>query len=363
MIAFGNLLLSILGFIISLGILAFIHELGHFLTARLFKIEVEEFGFGFPPRLARLFTLSGTMFTLNWIPFGAFVRPKGENDPTVKGGLAAANPWARLAVLFGGPVVNLVAGILIFSLVFYRVGAPDQSVVEIVGVSADSPAAIAGLINNDIVQAVDGKLINNTQLLSDTIRTKLGKEVSLSILRSGKTIEIKVTPRVTPPSGQGPLGIMLGNPIKPITWFQAVPFAAQMTYEQGKQLLLLPGRLIQGTIPADQARVVGPKGMFDIYQQAQSRDAASASAKNPETPAVNTLWLMAVISVALGLTNLLPLPALDGGRILFVLPEIILRRRVPARFENAVHLVGFAALLVLMAVITLQDFLHPIVLP
>jgi regulator of sigma E protease len=159
------------------------------------------------------------------------------------------------------------------------------------------------------------------------------------------------------------LGVLLGNPIKHINWFESIPFAAQTTYEQIKQMALLPGRLIAGTIPADQARVVGPVGMFNIYQQARQRDTQDQAAQNPQSPAVNTLLLMAFISVALGVTNLLPIPALDGGRILFVLPEIITRHRVKPEFENTVHMIGFALLILLLVVITTNDLLHPIALP
>jgi regulator of sigma E protease len=363
MSSIGNLAITIVEFVISLGILAFLHELGHFLVSRLFKIEVEEFGFGFPPRLAHLFTLGGTEFTLNWIPFGAFVRPKGENDPTIPGGMAAANPWKRLAVVFGGPVMNLLAGIIIFSLVFVKVGAPDPTIVQIVGVSPNSPAAQAGFQNGDVVVAVNGVKVTDTQNLSDMVRKSLGKPVSLSVKRNNQQIELQATPRVNPPQGEGALGVLLGNPVRRINWFESIPFATQMTYEQIKQMALLPGRLIAGNIPPDQARVVGPVGMFDIYQQARQRDTQSQAAPNPQNPAVNTLLLMAFISVALGITNLLPIPALDGGRILFVLPELITHRRVKPEFENTVHMIGFALLILLLVVITTNDFLHPIALP
>jgi regulator of sigma E protease len=115
---------QLLPFIAGLAALIIVHELGHFLAARLFKVEVEEFGIGFPPRIVKLFEAGGTVFSLNWIPLGGFVRPKGENDPDVPGGLAAASPWVRLAVLFSGPAMNLLAGVILASLLFYNLGEP-----------------------------------------------------------------------------------------------------------------------------------------------------------------------------------------------------------------------------------------------
>src|SRR5512140_1478113 len=112
--------LSLLIFIAVFAGVVFIHEFGHFIVARLLKVEVEEFGFGLPPRMLTLFHWKGTQFTLNWLPIGGFVRPKGENDPSVPGGLAAASPWTRLAVLFAGPTMNLLLGIVVFSVLFFE---------------------------------------------------------------------------------------------------------------------------------------------------------------------------------------------------------------------------------------------------
>jgi regulator of sigma E protease len=358
-----NIIVTILEFVLALGFLAFLHELGHFLVARLFKIEIKEFGFGFPPRAVRLFTLGGTDFTLNWIPFGAFVLPKGENDPNIPGGMAAAKPGARLAVLFGGPVMNLLVGILIFSFVFARAGGRDTSVVLIREVTKDTPAAQAGILPGDIVESVNGNPIDSVENLRSIITANQGNEVTIALNRSGRTIVIKTTPRKNPPAGQGSLGVGLDNPIIPMSWFQAVPYAAKITGEQALQLLLLPGQLIKGTITPDQARVVGPVGMYDIFSQARSLDAQSVATPNSQTPPVTVLSLLGTISIALGLTNLLPFPALDGGRIIFVLPELIFKRRVPPEFENMVHLIGFAALIILLVVITTQDIIHPIVIP
>ena len=356
--------ITIIEFIIGLGVLIFLHELGHYLVSKFWKIEIEEFGFGFPPRLFKLFRFQGTDFTINAIPFGAFVRPKGENDPSVPGGLASANPWKRFTVLLGGPFINIATGILLFCILFSYTGAPDSSIVKILEVAKNSPAEKAGLIAGDIVVKLNDTDISNTQVLSSLVQKNLGKEISLIVKRNDKEISLSVMPRLNPPANEGALGIVMGNPVKPITWIQAVPMATQVAFEQASQLFLLPARLIQGQISPDQARVVGPVGMFDIYSQVRNKDIddAAAAPDQAEIP-LNRIWLIATISIALGVTNLLPFPALDGGRILFLLPEFIIRKRIPTQYENWVNFVGFAALILFMVYVTTQDISNRITLP
>lgn len=357
-----NMFVNIIEFILVLGLLIFAHEFGHYIVARLFKIEVEEFGFGFPPRAKKLFTFQGTDFTLNWIPFGAFVRPKGENDPDVPGGLANAKPHVKLAVLLGGPLMNLLVGFILFTILFVRVGSPDTKVVQIQGVVDNSPAALAGIQTGDVVLRVNSQDITSMDQLHNLIQDNKGKEITLMLDRAGESIALTTTPRVDPPEGQGPLGISMGNPFKPITIWQSMPMAASATFEQGRQTFLLPIKLIRGQLPAEQARVVGPVGIFNIYNEANNRDQQAQSQPNG-LPAVSVLLFVSYISVALGVTNLLPIPALDGGRIIFVLPELIFRKRIPARYENFVNMIGFTALLLFMAFITIQDVINPIQLP
>src|SRR5512147_1968119 len=154
--------LNILIFILVFGGMVIVHELGHFIAARLCKIEVEEFGVGLPtPGAITLFTWQGTRFTLNWLPFGGFVRPKGENDPNVPGGLAAASPWKRLVVLFASPLMNLLTAILIYSIIFTRVGVPDTNRVLVASVTEGSPAAAAGFKADDIFVSGNGQPIHN----------------------------------------------------------------------------------------------------------------------------------------------------------------------------------------------------------
>jgi regulator of sigma E protease len=147
---------NLLVFILALSFLLFTHELGHFLIGKLFRIEAEEFGFGYPPRLARLFRWGKTDFTLNWIPFGAFVRFKGEDDPNSEGGFYAANKWQRLGTLLAGPAMNILVGIILFSLVIARAGYANTDVIRIAEVAPDSPAADAGVLPGDQLLMVTG---------------------------------------------------------------------------------------------------------------------------------------------------------------------------------------------------------------
>jgi regulator of sigma E protease len=360
-------MLTIIEFILLFGLLIFFHELGHFVVCRIFKIEVEEFGIGFPPRMLTLGKFGGTIFSINWIPFGGFVRPKAENDENVEGGLASASPWVRMAVALGGPVTNLGIGILLFALVFVQVGMPDSSRVQIKGVNEESPAYFAGLEPGDIFVRINDEPIDSQEVLSSIVQQNRGNEIVIVIERNGQQIETSATPRTNPPPNQGALGIIMGIPTVQISPLEAIPMGAQATLEQARMLLSLPGQLIAGQVQPGEARFVGPKGIYDMYSQAREMDEEVAAAMQeeniPPPPAANTLLLMAALSVALGLTNLLPIPALDGGRILFTLPEILTGKRIPQQYENLVHLIGFAALILLLIYVTTQDFINPVQIP
>jgi regulator of sigma E protease len=333
-------------FIIGLAALIFIHELGHFIAARLLNVEVEEFGIGFPPRAVKLFEHKGTVFSLNWIPLGGFVKPKGENDPSIEGGLAAATPWVRLGVLFAGPLMNILVGILLGILLFYTLGDRVQDKVLVAGVTAGSPAAEAGLMPDDLFISVNNEKIDSVTKLQDLIAKNLGKPVQIVVQRGGEQVEVTLVPRLEPPEGEGPMGVALDNPTRPVSLLTASYRGAYAAFENVRGILMLPVRLLSGDAAPQEGRLVGYKGMFDIYQRIES-----------------PLWFFMMISISLGIMNLLPIPALDGGRILLTLPEIIIRRRVPVKYENAIHLVGFAVLLLLLIYINLQDFINPIQLP
>jgi regulator of sigma E protease len=354
-----NGIFRIAEFILAFGLLVFLHELGHYLAAKFFNIQVEEFGFGFPPRLVKLFQFRETEFTLNWLPFGAFVRPKGENDPNVPGGLAAASPFPRLVVLFAGSTMNLITGVLLFTLLYGIYGVPEPNRVLIDNVVTGSPAAAAGLLPGDVILAVNGQTIGSNSTLQQVVGQNLDQEITLTYERGGQQMQTSLVPRAKPPEGQGPLGIVMGVAFRKVGSSEWFPRAVETTYNQIALMITLPVKMIQGEVSSEEGRFVGPVGIFNVFDAARDQDIEMAA--EPNQPAgINTLSLLAMLSIALGITNLLPIPALDGGRILFVLPEILLRRRVPARYENLIHLIGFAALILLMIYVTTQDIINPI---
>lgn len=342
-------------FLVVIATLILGHELGHFLIARARKVRVDEFGLGFPPRLATLFTAGGTRFTLNAIPLGGFVRPAGEDDPTVAGGLAGSSKVTRAAVLLAGPGANILLAFLAFTAAF-KFAAPDFDRTTISAVAPASPAEAAGLRPGDMIVSVDALPIGGYPTLQQAVADRLGQTLTMGIERGGQSLTVELVPRAEPPAGEGPIGILTGNPLQATTWGESLQYGAQSIASQVNELVHLPARLLAREIAPEQARLSGLKGMYDMLAWAGDID---RSAQRPFL----TLNLVGVISLGLALANLLPIPALDGGRLLFVLIEAVARRRVSPRYEGLAHAIGFALLLALMLYVNLQDFINPISLP
>jgi regulator of sigma E protease len=348
-------------FVAAIAILIIVHEVGHFLASKLLKVEVEEFGIGFPPRILTLFKAGGTIFSLNAIPLGGFVRPKGENDPAVPGGLAAAPPLVRIGVFLAGPVANILLAILLYVIIFMRIGAPDPARLNEVIINAiaeNSPASAAGLQVGDIIVKVNDQEIDSTDTLHNIVYENLDKELTLVYQRDSGTVAVKLTPRSNPPENEGAIGIVMGTPSKPLSLWVAIPAGTVATYEHTKALLGMVGSLVQGKLPSGEGRLVGYKGMYDIYENVRETDSSSGYPAG-----VNVLSFLTSISISLGILNLLPIPALDGGRILFALPDLLFHKRIPQKYENVVNAIGFSLLLLLLLFINLQDFINPIQIP
>jgi len=311
--------------------------------------------------------LQGTEVTLNWLPIGGFVRPKGENDPNVQGGLAAANAWKRLGVLFAGPTMNLLTGLLVFLFLVRVDGYHDMSRVQLAEIAPDSPAEAAGMKVGDVVRQAAGQPVTDFASLSGIVNAHLDQPVEFVLQRGGETLTVTATPRSQPPEGQGAVGIRMSEFVMPVeTWGDTFRYGAVSVYDQARALVLLPAKLLRGSSSPEEGRFIGMKGIYDIFNLTVSTDVQSreplASAQ-PQAPTFSTLYLVATLTISIGLINLFPFPALDGGRIIFAIPEIIFRRRIPHQFENAVHAVGMILLLLLMLYINVMDFVNPLVIP
>jgi regulator of sigma E protease len=369
-------LLTWIVFILAFGGMVLIHEFGHFIAARMSGIEVDEFGIGLPtPGAITLFKWKGTRFTLNWLPLGGFVRPKGENDPNVPGGLAAASPWKRLFVLVSGPMMNLLTAVAIYAIIFNMVGVPDTSRVLVDTISPESPAAAAGFRSGDVFVSGNGQPIANYDQLRVIVDENAGKPVNFLVERDGKQVALTATPQMNETEKRVMIGVGLSVPFKQTSsWVETLGLGAQYTGYSIRTLISLPAQLIRGTAAPEASRMIGLKGIFDILGQSVSRDvqavnnpapttASSGSASVPASPVdrpIRTLELLASLSISLGVFNLFPFPALDGGRIIFILPELIFRKRVSPQVENVVHGMGMALLLIFMLYVNVMDFVNPI---
>ncbi|NWG35345.1 MAG: site-2 protease family protein [Chloroflexi bacterium] len=307
---------------------------------------------------------AGTRFTLNWLPLGGFVRPKGENDPNVTGGLAAAAPWKRLFVLTAGPLMNLVTALLIYSFIVSRVGAYDFEKVLVTAVFPNSPAEQAGLKSGDIFISGNGEPIASYEDLSAIVGANEETSINFLMDRNGQQVSLSVIPRFVEEQNRIMIGVGLGlpykttsSPVEDLQW--GVKYAGRNIYA----LLSMPAKILRGSLPAEQTRLIGLKGIYDIMGESIQQGIEASETATPTRPFywyIPVLEIIAALSISLGVFNLFPFPALDGGRILFVLPELILRRRLSHHFENLVHGVGMTFLLVLMIYVNVRDFIDPI---
>ena len=431
--------------IFILGPLILVHELGHFVVAKLTGVRVEEFGVGFPPRMLVLFGKEGhmavngvpitipgrfslplglgkdqpvkarleqqaddtyrlkslsriesseiadpektedgvilrgkitkfepeTQYSLNWIPFGAFVRLTGEEDPSDPHSLAAQPKRTRLAVLLAGIAANLVVAFLLLTG-GYMTGHPELYNIRVGDVIEDSPAQEAGLQRDDVIIRVDDTPIEGETpteaitRLQGIIRESPGEPLSLTVRRDGETMEITATPeeKVVEEEGEGEetrgqLGIyLMGHEAPEGAVYYSLPQAAVNAGEDMVGTIVtiaqLPRMLRQGEVEPEQVAPSSVVGINEIIALALQ-----------ETIEVGRLWYVlqtaAMVSYALALTNLLPLPALDGGRVVFVIIEAIRGRRVPPEIESAIHFAGMVLLLILMAFIMLRDIVDPMI--
>ncbi len=349
---------AVISFIVILGILVFVHELGHFITAKLAGVKVEEFGFGFPPRIAA-FRRGETEYSINWVPLGGFVRMLGEEDPEAPRSFAAAPKRWRSVILLAGATMNLVAAIFFFAG-GYMSGAPvaDQVRVQVMSVVPGSPAETAGVRANDQVISIDGRQIENVMVLQEVTRSALGREVEIVVSRGEEHLALRVTPNLNWQEGKGALGVSIAN--RAVTFKQvyyplgaALHKGATTVTDTVRLTLTLPVMVVRGLIPADLARPVGPAGIFQVTSQAATETAETGWW-------FPILFTAGYLSVGLGIANLLPIPGLDSGRLILVVLEAIRGQRVRPEREGFIHMLGIAFMLSLVVVISFFDVTTPI---
>lgn len=349
---------SVLVFILLLGVMVFVHEAGHFFVAKRSGVKVEEFGFGFPPRLwAR--RRGETEYSINAIPLGGFVRMLGEDDPSQPRSFARARKRWRVAILVAGSTMNFLLAVLLFTGAF-TAGWPTvtRSEVQVMSVVRGLPAEAAGLKQGDVILALGGQPVRGATELRKLSEAYAGKEVPIEVRRDGATVGLTVKPRATWPEGEGPLGVSIADrPVKvePVAYplLDSLWRGVQQTAEVVAFTFYLPVMAFKGLLPWSVVRPVGPVGIYSIASQAAVETVQSG-------------WWFPILSVAaslsagLGLANLLPIPGLDGGRLLFVLIEAIRGRRIDPEKEGMIHLVGMAVLFSLVIVITFADISSPV---
>jgi regulator of sigma E protease len=311
-----------------------------------------------------------TEYSLNWIPFGGYVRMVGEEDPSAPGSFASKSKKIRFAVLVAGSLMNLVAAVVFFTLASMS-GTPEPVTgINLAGeetplaktvineVIPDTPAAQTGLKVNDVILGADEVEFKHVGDLVYYIAKTKGQEITLKLERAGQVVQAQLVPRVNPPKNQGAMGVGISyENIKNELVYQSPPQAllsgVMQTVRYVGLTFYMPVAILQNIFPVEAARPTGPVG---IYQQTGSAVDAAISL-NWWFP---VLWFTAVLSTALAVTNLLPLPALDGGRILFIIIEAIRGKRVAPEKEGAIHFIGLALLVTLMLVISYYDLSNPI---
>lgn len=353
-------MLTVLTFILILVVLVLIHEFGHYYAAKKTGVYVEEFGFGFPPRVIGK-KIGETLYSINLLPIGGFVKLFGEeyhesksevDNKKIPKDRAFVNkkPWQKTIIIIAGVVMNFLLGWILISYLL-TTGVPSPTGVAIEEVQPDSPASEAGLQKGDRFVSIKhessakdivltGDLINNANRYA-------GDTVEITIERKGSQETVFIVPRKEPPKGQGSMGVVITQLVetKQYPWYTAPYYglieAASMTKMITVELLKIPASLISKSAP--QVEFSGPIGIAKVVGEARQYG-------------INALiQITALLSLNLAVINILPFPALDGGRLVFIIYEWVTGKRSNQNLEKYLNLIGIIMLLGLSLVITIFD--------
>lgn len=351
---------TIIIFILILGLLVFVHELGHFIMARKTGMRVEEFGIGFPPRLFSK-VKNGTRYSINLIPLGGFVKITGENEEVQDDPQSFSNKkiWQRAVVLVAGVTMNVFLAFVVLTIGFMS-GLPhvvDESIpqnakirnhsVQVVEVLETSPAAEAGIELGDQLLTINSETISSADFLQSYVAEHADEEVAIAVKRNKDFIEYTITPTMLEGQEQAVIGVSIAETgVVSYPWYQAI-------WEGLKTTLFLLGKIVslfaillfnlvtKGQLIAD---ISGPLGIAVMTGQVVDLGVAYI------------LQFIAVLSLNLAVLNIVPFPALDGGKLLFLLIEKIKGSPINQKVENMIHNFGFLFLILLIVIITFHDF-------
>lgn len=372
------MLLTIITFILVLSLLVFVHELGHFWTARKFGIRAEEFGIGFPPRAFGVYKsvdgkwkkvhgskevadAADTIYSINWVPLGGFVKLNEDESESSDPDHFVNKPiWKRAIVLSAGVSMNIILAIVLISIGL-MVGMPqsldalDKNAVisdrkiQIMQVADPSPAMAAGIQVGDIIVGIDGRQFDNYPAIQKYVDENTNKELVYQIKHAGETKDVKIKPEMRKETGKGGIGVALTETgLVRYPWYQAIWQGVKQTFILAWVILAAFYELIRGLIMGQgvSGEVAGPVGI------------ASLTGQVARMGFVYLLQFTALLSINLAIINFLPLPALDGGRVFFLIIEKIKRKPVRRELEALIHNFGFMLLLLLVALVTFHDIIN-----
>ncbi|HZK23855.1 MAG TPA: RIP metalloprotease RseP [Oscillospiraceae bacterium] len=336
-------MLTLVASVIIFGLLVFFHELGHFLVAKRVGIGVMEFALGFGPRLVHK-EVGETVYSIRAFPLGGFVRLVGEEPEEVEaeGSFQKQAVWKRFLVIAAGPLMNFILAIVLFSLIYFAfLGVPVYSSTAIGELLPEGAAAQVGLQSGDRIITIAGEDVNNWDELVALIHSHPGKELEIVYERNNQTSTVTVTPERDAETGEGRIGI--GAETRKYALLPAIRMGIEHTvwFISFTATSLL--QMVTGKVSAD---VMGPVGIISLVGEVA------------RTGIMNLLSLAAIISLNLGFINLLPIPALDGSRLMFIALEGVRGRPVDPKKESFIHFIGFALLIVLMIVIAYKDLVR-----
>ena len=367
--------LAILIGILILGILVFVHEAGHFIAAKIFGVKVEEFGFGFPPRIWGK-RKGETTYSINAIPAGGFVNLLGEVGDQGPRSFAAKPVWIRALIVTAGVIVNFLLAVIIFTILLWFTSfetnfnlivdnkfpfGNQENFILIAKVDPGSPAEKAGIEPGDKIVLANGQRFDSIASFKEFIDSSLGNKITLKLdnVTTNEEKEVGVVPRVHPPAGQGSLGVVFAGRglVATVSYrslsekvFSGFLHAGNMLQYQFVVIGSLVGRSIEEGTPEPVAeQVSGPIGIVALISVIVGAGGIAAIE--------SLVTVIALLSLVLAVVNILPIPALDGGRLAFIVVEAITRRKVNPAIERAIHLVGFIVIIVLFLLVSYNDII------